>query len=89
VAESAAGLPPELVALAGALGPMEPAQAWLEQLRQVRLEISGSDLLDAGIDQGPAVGRGLRAALAAKLDGEIQGREAELAVALEAARATG
>jgi tRNA nucleotidyltransferase (CCA-adding enzyme) len=89
VAESAAGLPPELVALAGALGPMEPAQAWLGQLRQVRLEISGSDLLDAGIDQGPAVGRGLRAALAAKLDGEIQGREAELAVALEAARATG
>jgi tRNA nucleotidyltransferase (CCA-adding enzyme) len=89
VARSAAGLPPELVALAGALGPEEVARSWLEQLRHVRLEITGTDLLDSGIDQGPAVGRGLQAALAAKLDRKIQGRDAELAVALEAARATG
>jgi tRNA nucleotidyltransferase (CCA-adding enzyme) len=89
LAESAAGLPPELVALAGALGPGDVARSWLQQLRHVRLEITGSDLLDAGVQEGPAVGRGLAAALAAKLDGDIHGRDAELAVALEAARATG
>jgi choline dehydrogenase len=43
------------------------------------------DLLAAGVPEGPAVGRGLEAALAAKLDGEAADREAELAVALRAA----
>jgi hypothetical protein len=49
------------------------------------LEIDGADLLERGVAEGPSVGRGLRAALAAKLDGEARGREAELAVALRAA----
>jgi tRNA nucleotidyltransferase (CCA-adding enzyme) len=89
VAEAASGRPPELVALAGALGPGDAARSWLQRLRHVRLEIHGSDLLDAGIPQGPAVGRGLRAALVAKLDGEVGDRNGELAVALEAARSTG
>ncbi len=89
VAEAVGGLPAELVALAGALGPGDAARLWLDQLRHVRLEIDGSDLLEAGIEEGPAVGRGLRAARAAKLDGEIEGPEAELAVALQSARATG
>jgi hypothetical protein len=35
------------------------------------------------------VGRGLAAALARKLDGEIHGRDEELAAALEAARGPG
>jgi hypothetical protein len=52
----------------------------------VRLEIDGSDLLAAGVAQGPAIGRGLAAALAAKLDGEVAGRDDELAVALTAAQ---
>jgi hypothetical protein len=73
------------VALAGALGPHEQARRWLEQLRQVRLEIDGADLLAAGVRQGPGIGRGLRAALAGKLDGEISGREQELAAAVRAA----
>ncbi len=77
---------PELVALAGALGPAQQARRWLGELRHVRLEIDGSDLLAAGVPQGPAVGRGLRAALAAKLDGHAVGRDAELAVAVAAAR---
>jgi hypothetical protein len=34
------------------------------------------------VPEGPAIGRGLQAALDAKLDGEISGREAELAHAL-------
>ena len=40
---------------------------------------AGEDLLDAGVPEGPAVGRGLRAALDAKLDGEVDGRDEELA----------
>jgi tRNA nucleotidyltransferase (CCA-adding enzyme) len=89
VALAAAGRPVELIALAGALGAEEPARAWLERLRHVELTIAGADLLEAGVPQGPAVGRGLRAALAAKLDGRVSGRESELAVALQAARRTG
>jgi tRNA nucleotidyltransferase (CCA-adding enzyme) len=76
---------PELVALAGAFGPAAPATTWLEQLRTVRLEIDGSDLLAAGIPSGPAIGRGLRAALAAKLDGEVATRQEELSRAVQAA----
>jgi tRNA nucleotidyltransferase (CCA-adding enzyme) len=82
---AATGAPPELVALAGALGPERPARDWLERLRHVRLAIDGRDLLAAGVPEGPAIGRGLRAALAAKLDGAVCGREEELAEALQAA----
>lgn len=84
-----AGGTAELVALAGALGPENMARLWLNELRHVGLEINGNDLLDAGIPPGPAVGRGLSAALAAKLDGRAEDREAELAEAVRAARATG
>jgi tRNA nucleotidyltransferase (CCA-adding enzyme) len=77
--------PPELVALAGALGAEAPARRWLDDLRHVRLEIDGDDLLAAGLEPGPAVGAGLAAARAAKLDGRADGREAELAAALKGA----
>jgi len=60
---------------------------YLADWRHVGLEITGEDLIAAGVAEGPALGRGLRAALARKLDGEAAGREAELAAALEAARA--
>jgi tRNA nucleotidyltransferase (CCA-adding enzyme) len=86
VAAVAHGKPPELIALAGALGARAPAQAWLERLRHVRLDIDGGDLLRAGVPEGPSVGRGLAAALAAKLDGRLDGREAELELALRAAK---
>jgi tRNA nucleotidyltransferase (CCA-adding enzyme) len=87
IAVAAATAPPELVALAGALGPVAAAREWLTGLRHVKLEIDGAALLAAGIEQGPAIGRGLSAALAAKLDGRVAGRDAELAYALAAARA--
>lgn len=80
---------PETVALAGALGGGEAAREWLVRLNAVKLEIDGADLIAAGIPEGPAVGRGLRAALAAKLDGQAAGRQAELEVALAAARESG
>jgi tRNA nucleotidyltransferase (CCA-adding enzyme) len=85
IAAAAAGAPPELVALAGALGPAQPAREWLERLRHVRLSIDGRDLIAAGVPEGPAIGHGLRAALAAKLDQRASGREQELAEALSAA----
>jgi tRNA nucleotidyltransferase (CCA-adding enzyme) len=63
---------------------------WLDRYaadwRHVGLEITGEDLLGAGIPQGPDVGRGLEAALSGKLDGEISGRNQELRIALAAAR---
>lgn len=58
---------------------------YVSEWRHVGLEITGQDLIAAGVGEGPALGRGLRAALARKLDGEIAGREAELAAALEGA----
>jgi tRNA nucleotidyltransferase (CCA-adding enzyme) len=76
---------PEVVALAGAMGPEGPARRWLDDLRHVRLEIDGDDLLAAGVPPGPAVGAGLAAARSAKLDGRAQGRDAELAEARRAA----
>jgi tRNA nucleotidyltransferase (CCA-adding enzyme) len=85
IAAAVAGAPAELVALAGALGPGAQAREWLQRLSHVRLEIDGGDLLASGVPAGPAIGRGLRAALAAKLDGAVSGREQELAAALRAA----
>jgi tRNA nucleotidyltransferase (CCA-adding enzyme) len=87
--------PSEGVRLAGRHDPVELALAramgagWLDRYvsewRDVKLEIDGSDLIAAGVAQGPAVGRGLDAALRAKLDGEVEGGEGELQVALRAA----
>jgi tRNA nucleotidyltransferase (CCA-adding enzyme) len=87
--------PSEAVALADPYGPLELLIAralgaeWLDRYltewSQVELEIDGEDLIAAGLPQGPAIGRGLDEALRRKLDGEIDGAERELAVALEAA----
>jgi tRNA nucleotidyltransferase (CCA-adding enzyme) len=85
IASAASGGPVEALALAGALGAEAPAREWLDRLREVRLEIGGADLLAAGVPEGPAVGRALEAALAAKLDGRARDREEELAAALEQA----
>ena len=56
---------------------------YLREWKHVRLEISGDDLLAAGVPRGPAIGAGLAGALDRKLDGELDdGRDAELAAAL-------
>jgi hypothetical protein len=86
--EAARGASPEELAIARSLGAR-----WLDDYvgawRSVVLEIGGTDLIEAGVPEGPAVGRGLRAALARKLDGEIEGREQELRAALDGAREVG
>jgi hypothetical protein len=79
----------EAVALAGAVGGVAAraaAQRWLGELRHVGLEINGDDLVAAGVNPGPAIGAGLRAALSARLDGRAGDRDAQLAEALRAAR---
>lgn len=67
--------------LAGAAWLDEYVAAW----RRVALEIGGEDLIAAGVPEGRAIGRGLSAALEAKLDGRARSRDEELRVALEAA----
>jgi tRNA nucleotidyltransferase (CCA-adding enzyme) len=79
--------PAEALALALALGVgPEPILDWSTRLRFVRLDITGDDLIAAGVEPGPALGRALSETLRAKLDGEIDGREAELRYALQVAR---
>jgi tRNA nucleotidyltransferase (CCA-adding enzyme) len=86
----------EAVRLASAWDPAQLLVAralgaeWLDRYaaewRHVGLEITGDDLLAAGVQEGPAIGRGLDAALSGKLDGEISGRDEELRIALAASR---
>jgi tRNA nucleotidyltransferase (CCA-adding enzyme) len=82
-----AGEPPEALALALALGaPAEPILRWSTQLSRVGLEIRGHDLLEAGVPEGPAIGRALEETLRRKLDGLVEGRDEELTTALALAR---
>jgi tRNA nucleotidyltransferase (CCA-adding enzyme) len=88
--------PSEAVALASGRDPVELVLAraigaewldrYLDEWRDISLEIDGEALIAAGIPQGPAIGRGLEEALRRKLDGELSGRDQELALALEVAR---
>jgi tRNA nucleotidyltransferase (CCA-adding enzyme) len=79
--------PLEALALALALrAPSEPILGWVTGLRDVALDISGDDLLAAGVPEGPAVGRALEETLRRKLDGIVSGRDAELELALQLAR---
>jgi tRNA nucleotidyltransferase (CCA-adding enzyme) len=63
---------------------VDSARRWLDELRHLTLEIDGEDVLAAGVPEGPEIGRALDGALARKLDGEVVGRDAELAAALAA-----
>jgi tRNA nucleotidyltransferase (CCA-adding enzyme) len=79
--------PPEALAVALALGaPADPVLRYVADMRGVSLEISGADLLDAGVPESPAIGRALAETLKLKLDGRVNGREEELRTALEIAR---
>ena len=75
--------PLEAAVLATAAGS-EAARDWLERARHLSVAIGGAELLAEGLS-GPAVGRGLRAARAALLDGDAPDADAQLAAALAAA----
>jgi hypothetical protein len=82
--------PVETLAVALAWGaPGAPVLRYQRDLRGARLEVTGDDLVAAGIPESPAVGRALRETLRRKLDGQVSGREEELALALELARGGG
>jgi tRNA nucleotidyltransferase (CCA-adding enzyme) len=78
---------PETLAVALAMGAREaPVNRYLEQLAGAGLDITGDDLREAGVPEGPAIGRALRETLKRKLDGEVAGYDAELALAVGLAR---
>jgi tRNA nucleotidyltransferase (CCA-adding enzyme) len=60
----------------------ERLNQYLSSLRGTRLSITGDDLRAQGVAPGPQMGEALRRTLDARLDGEVAGREAELAYAL-------
>ncbi|MBS1846476.1 MAG: CCA tRNA nucleotidyltransferase [Actinobacteria bacterium] len=87
-------LPSEGVRMARGHDPIElvlsraAGATWLDdwlQWRQVGLEITGTDLVAAGLE-GPAIGEALERALSAKLDGKAPTRADELRLALEPPR---
>lgn len=60
---------------------------WLSERNEVHLLIAGADLREAGIPEGPAIGRALADTLALSLDGRLETREEQLEHAVTAARA--
>jgi tRNA nucleotidyltransferase (CCA-adding enzyme) len=56
---------------------------YFTRLREVRLEIDGSDLAELGLPESPRVGEVLTELRRRKLNGELDGRESELAAARE------
>ena len=74
IARAARGAPVEAVALAG--GPN--ARRWLGDLRNVRLQIDGHDLLAAGIAEGPEIGERLRARSTGCSTASAPNRDAQL-----------
>ncbi|MDQ2982755.1 MAG: CBS domain-containing protein [Actinomycetota bacterium] len=86
--------PAEIVAMVGPFDPDAPLFAlgleelpalrrYFGELRGVRLEVTGSDLADLGVGESPRVGEILAELRRRKLNGELDGRESELAAARE------
>jgi tRNA nucleotidyltransferase (CCA-adding enzyme) len=77
-----------LLALAGSKGRARKRLIrYFEELRAVRLEISGGDLAELGLGESPRVGAVLDELLRRKLNGELDGRSAEIEAARELLKA--
>jgi tRNA nucleotidyltransferase (CCA-adding enzyme) len=74
---------PDAPLFALALAELKPLEDYFERLRRVRLEISGSDLAELGLRESPRVGEILGELRRRKLNGQLDGRESELAAARE------
>jgi tRNA nucleotidyltransferase (CCA-adding enzyme) len=82
--------PVEALAVALAWGaPGEPVLRYVSHLRRAALEITGDDLVAAGVPESPALGEALEETLRQKLDGHVSGRDDELRMALAVARRIG
>jgi tRNA nucleotidyltransferase (CCA-adding enzyme) len=75
--------------LALALEELAQLREYFSRLRSVELEISGDDLLGLGLQESPRIGDVLAELRRRKLNGELDGRESELAAARELVAATG
>jgi tRNA nucleotidyltransferase/poly(A) polymerase len=74
---------PDAPLFALALVELEPLHAYFGRLRDVRLEVSGADLAELGLGESPRVGEILGELRRRKLNGELDGRDSELAAARE------
>jgi tRNA nucleotidyltransferase (CCA-adding enzyme) len=74
---------PDAPLFALALDDLAPLHEYFERLRAVRLEVSGADLAELGLAESPRVGEVLSELRRRKLNGELDGRESELAAARE------
>jgi tRNA nucleotidyltransferase (CCA-adding enzyme) len=74
---------PDAPLFALALADLEPLHAYFDRLRDVQLEVSGSDLAELGLGESPRVGEILTELRRRKLNGELDGRASELAAAKE------
>jgi tRNA nucleotidyltransferase (CCA-adding enzyme) len=83
LAELAARHAPDAPLLALAIRDDPRLRDWFERLRHVRLEVTGDDLAELGIPEGPRVGEILAELRRRKLNGELDGRDAELGAARE------
>jgi tRNA nucleotidyltransferase (CCA-adding enzyme) len=74
---------PDAPLFALALADQEPLHDYFQRLRDVRLEVSGVDLAELGLGESPQVGEILAELRRRKLNGQLDGRESELAAARE------
>lgn len=74
----------ETVSLAACQGSPSQSLTWLQELRHLKLDITGNDLINHGIPEGPRLGEALQAAKDALYDGTATDRDSQLQVALKA-----
>ena len=76
---------PDAPLLALALEEQQALRDYFTRLRSVQLEIGGADLVSMGMPESPQIGEILAELRRRKLNGELDGRESELAAARELA----
>jgi len=74
---------PDVPLFALALGGRPELREYFERFGKIRLEIDGSDLAELGLAESPRVGEVLAELRRRKLNGELDGRDSELAAARE------
>ncbi|HEY8347804.1 MAG TPA: CBS domain-containing protein [Symbiobacteriaceae bacterium] len=82
VVQTLSGWPPEGLLLLYLLGAGSRVMRYWQEWRHVRLEITGKDLVDAGVPEGPVIRRALARALRARLEGLAPDRATQLRLAL-------
>jgi len=75
--------PPDAALFALGLEDSTALRDYFERLRDVQLEVDGTDLAELGLAESPRVGEVLAELRRRKLNGELDGRDSELAAAKE------